>query len=510
MTLLNIASVEFARRHVDAYWDSDFFPKAFEFLALWPHWGEVREYLTSMPIDSLEVILPRVMAAPKPGGSYRIVHQLDPLNTLAYTAMAFMVAENVENSRPRRADRIACSYRISLAADQGRFFDVAHGYTDFVSRSRQLSARFEHVLEADITDFYNQINLHRLQNNLAGCGVEDVLAKAIERFLMRLNDGISHGIPVGPVASIIMAEATLLDIDEFITSNGFIHTRYVDDFRIFSDSRIELIRLHQKLTHYLYATHRLVLASAKTGIVPTQLFLETVLDDPEETERREIHQALEAVEIGQYQMDEPEGTGEEATAAAQRPRVYVALMERVCAMRPLDLGLARHILRRARRYRLKAIIPLLLDRLPHFAPVINDVVIYLSAIMSQRFVDEYGDRLLELLESSELAHEEFVQFWLIHLVCRNPLLLRHMGLKSFIVRSGHVEHQGHCALQLRDAAWARRLRARINTYGRWEQRQVLRASLALSRDERRHWYENLAANSPVRLDAWLLSWLRSQ
>src|SRR3712207_232787 len=132
MTLLSADSVDFARRHVDAYWDSDFFPKAFEFHALWPHWDEVRAYLTSTPIRELEVVPPRTMAAPKPGGSYRIVHQLDPLNTLAYTAMAFMVAEDVERLRPPQAERIACSYRIQLAPERGSFFGPSNGFADFV------------------------------------------------------------------------------------------------------------------------------------------------------------------------------------------------------------------------------------------------------------------------------------------------------------------------------------------------------------------------------------------
>jgi hypothetical protein len=47
MTLLSVAAVDFAKHHVDSFWDSDFFPKAFEFLALWPRWSEVTAYLSS-------------------------------------------------------------------------------------------------------------------------------------------------------------------------------------------------------------------------------------------------------------------------------------------------------------------------------------------------------------------------------------------------------------------------------------------------------------------------------
>jgi hypothetical protein len=246
-------------------------------------------------------------------------------------------------------------------------------------------------------------------------------------------------------------------------------------------------------------------------VLPVGEFRDAVLDEPEEVERREIHHALEAASrAAAYQLDAEAEPSPQESPGGHRPAVYTSLMQRVCDIRPLDLGLARHLLRQARRYRIRAIVPLLLDNLAHFAPVMNDVVIYLSAIATPRFVIDNGHRLLGLLESPELADEEFVQYWLTHLVCRNPQLLRHAGLKAFVALHGDVEHQAHCALQLRDAASARRLRGVIEGVGRWQRRQVLRASLALARDERTHWYDNLEANNPVRMDAWLLAWLRSQ
>jgi hypothetical protein len=54
------------------------------------------------------------MAAPKPDGTFRVVHQIDPLNAISFTAMACMVGDAIEESRQRAEDRIACSYRIKL------------------------------------------------------------------------------------------------------------------------------------------------------------------------------------------------------------------------------------------------------------------------------------------------------------------------------------------------------------------------------------------------------------
>ena len=45
MTILTEQSLEFAREHIGKYYDSDFFPKAIEFDALWHQWDEVKKDL---------------------------------------------------------------------------------------------------------------------------------------------------------------------------------------------------------------------------------------------------------------------------------------------------------------------------------------------------------------------------------------------------------------------------------------------------------------------------------
>jgi reverse transcriptase-like protein len=513
MANLSPESVEFARQHLSAYWDSDFFPRAFEFAALWAQWPQVRDYLTTTPVADLEVVLPRIMVAPKAEGGYRVVHQLDPVNAVAYAAMAHQIAQAVENARPAVADRVACSYRVSIDAPRGSFFGENNGYSDFVEQSRDLANEFTHVLTADITDFYNQIYLHRLQNAISTADSNlEPLASDIEGFLIRLNDRVSHGVPVGPSASIIMSEAVLLDVDAFILGKGFKHTRYVDDFRVFSDDVASLNQLHQDLTRYLHSSHRLVLASSKTRCRPTSDFLDTVLDDPEEAERRGIHGALTAVgPINGYESELADDVPADLPdAALERAEILQTLMDQVCAIDPIDLGLARHVLRRCRRYRIRAIVPQLLDNFAHFAPVMNDVVIYLSAVMNRGLSDRQGPKLEAIILSPPVLEMEWVRYWAAELVVRNLVLLRRPVLRDFIIQYGDLEHRADAALLLRDVAWVRAQRARIDELGSWPRRRILRAGLALARDERRNWYQNIQANHRPGIERWLLPWLLAQ
>ncbi len=414
MTTLSGEAVDFAKNHITCFWDSDFFPRPFEFVSLWSRWQEVRDYLTTTGIREMEIWPPRIMAAPKPNGSFRVVHQLDPINTLAYTAMAYSIAQDVEQARTQQARNTACSYRISPDFDAGKFFGEGNGFRRFVDQSRELASNHSHVLVTDIVDFYNQIYLHRLQNAISVASPTSTdLAGDLEYFLTRLNGGVSYGVPVGPVASIIMSEAILMDVDTFLIERGASHTRYVDDFRIFANSREELRKLLGDLILYLYSNHRLVLSGEKTQILSTDLFIEGTLDDPDEIERREIHRRLEEIEqSNEYSFeDDQEEDSTTPTDTQQRTEALTELMVRVCSITPLDLGLARHVLRRCRRYRLRAILSQLLEHFDFFAPVINDVVLYLDSVTNDKFLEYHGDQLYNICQTAYSLKIDFVRFW---------------------------------------------------------------------------------------------------
>jgi hypothetical protein len=280
----------------------------------------------------------------------------------------------------------------------------------------------------------------------------------------------------------------------------------VDDFRIFSNERPSLHTLLQDLTKYLHSSHRLVLASGKTEIIPTHQFMESVLDAPEELERRDIHAGLTGIHA--YDLDD--GAADPPDDPRRRMQTLRELMARVCAMAPLDLGLARHVLRRCRRYNIRAILPQLLDHIGHFVPVMNDVVLYLTAILNTEVVNRYFAQFEAVLRLPEVQEIEWARYWVGELVVRNWGLLGHAVFRDFVARNADVEHQARAAFLRRDVAWLRENRARIDEVGGWPRRQLLWAGLALAEDERRHWYRNLQANNRPGVERWLLPWLISQ
>jgi len=292
VTILTDDALEFARLHITKYYDSDFFPKPIEFEALWFNWDEVKQELSSKNVHKLWVTSPRVLPASKPSGDFRVVHQLEPLDAIVYTALAYEIAPSIETARPPAEEKIACSYRFKI--DNGSFFSGGPGYSDFTEQTEYLANTHPYILVTDIVDFYNQIYLHRLSNAVEHADKSlKAVGDDIERFITSLNAKPSQGIPVGPAASIVMAEAVLIDVDNFLKNQGVQHTRYVDDFRIFGNSIEQLTKIQQDLTIYLYDIHRLTLSGVKTFIKDAEEYVQQQLHNKYVEEKAHLFKSIE-------------------------------------------------------------------------------------------------------------------------------------------------------------------------------------------------------------------------
>lgn len=259
---LQDTSIEWALLHVTNFYDSDFYPRLFEFEAIKQSWQNVKSYLLTLNLDEYAPKSPVISLALKPNENFRVVHQLDPIDSIIYSAVLYENAINIEIFRIPKFRKIACSYRIKTDTT-GSYFEKGNtSYIDFIEQAELLADEFEggYVLICDIADFYNQIYLHRVNNVLSESG--STSSKVIEDFLSGLNTNVSRGIPVGPAPSILIAELIMADIDKKILSytNNFV--RYVDDIYIFFPTQEDAVVILHELTKYLYSTHRLVFESS--------------------------------------------------------------------------------------------------------------------------------------------------------------------------------------------------------------------------------------------------------
>ncbi|GGJ98222.1 RNA-directed DNA polymerase [Pseudomonas matsuisoli] len=503
MAILSEESLDFAKAHIEKYYDSDFFPKAFEFEALWHHWPQVKQELQSKNISKFLVSNPYNSTIQKARGGYRVVHQLEPMEAVAYTAMAYEVGSSIEEKRAPATNRIACSYRIKVA--NGSLFDGGSGWGDFKDKSLELANENDFAAITDISDFYNQIYLHRLQNAIEAANTaHKSLASDIEDFLLALNNKASQGVPVGPAASVVMAEAVMIDIDAFISQCGVDHTRYVDDIRMFSNSEAKLAGALEKLTLYLYENHRLTLATDKTKLMPTDEFVEKHLHNPYLDNKDELMEELDNISpYGGDDADEDDNFNEGDIGGT-----LAEALDRILKFDYIDLGLARSIIRTARRNKTPNLVPVLLENFAYFTPVSPDLFLYLEEVMdalTSPMIKSGLEKVCDLRESNCAL----VRLWLEHFISSHASLLASQRLKRFVMTGPNIENKARAAITLGDIAWVRTHKAQIYNVGARARRSIINAARVLPSDERNPWLGLVAQNAALPLDKWLANWVKA-
>ncbi|WP_284175981.1 RNA-directed DNA polymerase [Xanthomonas citri] len=502
MAILSEAALDFAKAHIEKYYDSDFFPKAFEFEALWHQWPQVKQELRSKNISKMLVSNPYNSTIQKARGGYRVVHQLEPMEAIAYTAMAYEVGGSIEAMRAPATHRIACSYRINIA--NGNFFVGGSGWGDFKAKSQELANENKFAAITDISDFYNQIYLHRLQNAIEASGpAHKSLASDIEDFLLALNNKASQGVPVGPAASIVMAEAVLIDIDSFISQCGVLHTRYVDDIRIFSNSAAKLAETLEKLTLYLYENHRLTLATDKTKLMPSEDFIENHLHNPYLDDKDELMEELDNISpYGGEDEDEDEGLDDDDIGETLAGALY-----KILEFDYIDLGLARSIIRTARRNKIPNIITILLENFEYFAPVTPDIFLYLEELFDASTAAIIRAKLEKVCDMQE-ANCALVRIWPEHFIASHSSLLANQKLRIFVMTGPNIENKARAAITLGDIAWVRTHKGQIYNVGARARRSIINSARVLPSDERNPWLTLVAQNAALPLERWLAGWVK--
>ncbi len=439
------------------------------------------------------------MLIPKPQGGFRVAIQLDPVDTILYTALIYEAANLIEAQRIPKERKIACSYRIEIDSN-GQFFSKHNGWEDFNSKSKELaeSGDYNYVVTADIADFYNQISHHRVRNALELAGVSSERSKNFENFLMNLTRGQSRGVPVGPSASILLAEACLNDVDLFLLRKGYAHSRYVDDFRIFCANLAEAHKVLHDLSEYLYTSHRLTLQDSKTNIKEVSKFIEEELIDPEKIE--EQNKTRKINELLQHQSDYLSYPGLENIVNQPKPEIdlnevarenLIDLFHSCLEQNPLHLGTARYLLRRAKSLRTNVLQQSVLNNLDKLAPVMRDAMMYIIGTTNTKNLRSVGKALIKFYKTSPLEFLPFINLWISYVLtekfafdleedvrsicCSVPAQL---GTRSFAL----------LARKLKYLDWAREQKETWQNNAPWDRRAIIWATSALlSEDECKYW-----------------------
>ena len=184
---------------------------------------------------------------PKSNGLNRMYTLLSIEDQIVYQAFANIIAEAITDSKVLKRYK-KCVFGNLYNGKNSMFFyqqwqDSYKAYTRAVISAYQNGN--EYIASFDLTACYDSINHSLLKSILTKHHISNNCADEFIRLLGRWEsaDGIpiGTGIPQGPQASGIVAEAVLSEYDQYIEKlkkqYKFEYFRYVDDIRILSDNR---------------------------------------------------------------------------------------------------------------------------------------------------------------------------------------------------------------------------------------------------------------------------------
>lgn len=198
-----------------------------------------------------------------PASKPRQIHRLDPETLERLHDATAKVAPHVESLLGPEviAERLADTANLSRDGS-GWLAPWREARRTFEIRRSEL-AEGSVMVRTDVRDCYGSMKPALVGASLLVCGCHPAQAARLMRILESLQSRGVRGLPVGPAASSVLANAVLLRADASL--GGVPHIRWVDDFLLFLPDRRGALRALDRLASTL-GDIGLGLAPEKTSI----------------------------------------------------------------------------------------------------------------------------------------------------------------------------------------------------------------------------------------------------
>jgi len=308
---LTSAELENAKAAISHHGYSAMLPQPPEWKVVEAHWPTIRDSLERIDLDTYDPQKPMKVFAPKNRASVRLLYMLHPQDLILYTALTLIAKNDIEANRLPVSAKKVFSYRADVAKP-AEIYDSRGSYEAYRAQLKVRASRgsVRYVGVADIADFYPRIYQHRLENVIESVAstqrVRDVARVLVKKLIGNLLGKDSYGIPVGPYASRLLAEAILIDVDASLQSKGTDFVRWVDDYNIFCKTEYEAQSVLFSLGEWLFSKHGLTLQSAKTKILTIDDYRREVLFEHDDhiTDRDTVVEMLRDFRIGYDEEDD--------------------------------------------------------------------------------------------------------------------------------------------------------------------------------------------------------------
>ena len=515
MLKLSRASIQWAIGQASNYGDTDVFPPVFEFEAIEHQSDEIIRWLTDDNILDWNVRPPRRCITPKHRYGFRISTQLDPIDFLIYTALVYEIGEELEIRRVPIGDNIVHSYRFQPEGD-GRMFKPDTNYETFRQKCKDMAEDCEWVTIADIADFFPRLYLHRVKNALDSATSKNNHVRALEHMLSSWNEHYSYGIPVGCMASRLIAEVAIDDVDRSLLSRGTKYTRFSDDFRIFCQTKREAYAELAFLANVLFENHGLTLQQHKTRIITKEQYKTSYLSSEREQEMSTLSNAFKKL-AAELELDTVyDQINWDDLTPAQRSMLselnLTDILNEQANADEIDIPLTRFVLNRLGQIGRKDTLQSVLTNIDKLYPIIPAVVGYIKNLrdLDEQTKVDIGSTLLDCVDSSLISHLEFHRMWIMHLFAKDIEYDNKDRFAEISAKWSDQFTQREVILALgrsKQDEWFRLQKRNISNFTPWVKRAILVGGSCFPHDERNHWYQSLEPRLD-KLEIAVTKWAR--
>ena len=484
---------------------TDIFPEPFEVSLLkGEHFRKhVREQVTSRiksgSLSGLKVFpISHVLFPKKDAYDFRRAALIHPIDTICYLALILTFADEIEKHRlPKRSNHVF-SYRFK--PNRGYLFDPKFSYTKFQAHVSEVvrSKRVKVLVKCDISNFYDRLNLHRLESTLLSLPIDKKQVKLTNELLLFWANRDSYSLPIGGNASRVLAETALIAVDDYLKSLKVRFCRYVDDYRLFApDARTA----HAWLT---LLVERLYLEGL--SINPSKTVIEDVSEKTKppspSAELRQFNSEMRQSriiagysgliptkfrELSQREVDDlKEVETKEVEGRIRKSEI----------LQPDEIRRFFRVVVATGKYRRLWLFPDVVEKFPQFTPLLTDLLIKKEAEVSDSLRGKIRAYFSDLLVSAS-SLPEYMLIAIVRLL-GSPGFANSVALMEFFrsLKRNSGAYVGRAVLDAlaqgvnrTDVLEIRQFFARAD---HWEKRAIIRiVNLTLSEEEKRPWLKNV-------------------
>jgi hypothetical protein len=233
-------------------------------------------------------------------------------------------------------------------------------------------------------------------------------------------------------------------------------------------------------------------------------FIKEELVDPEglevKSKAKKIRELLEQVVYSSYEtFDEDSFELDDSTEAELLRDTIGDLFSSLFNQQSVNVGIARHLLRRATGLRTRTILDDVLKNIEFLLPVFRDVANYLVQVYDKKKPEKVGEVLRHFVAESPYRNLPYIQYWVLTAFAKAPALCNPniaIGIAEKTDPQIRDRVSALIAKHYRLVDWVRSRKETWLNSTPFGQRAIIWAAPILPKDERAHWLKGVS-NYPV-------------